>query len=152
MLNVEQFLNTQVTDANATKVVPVPEGEYTAIIGPITKDSLRSYKIKNGPRAGQEGYSLDLEWEIFDENVKNLLKRDTVKVRQSIMLDIENGTLALGEGRNISLGRVREAVNQNRAGQPWSFGMLSGQTAKIKVVHRVDGDEIYAEVRGVSRA
>lgn len=152
MLNVEQFLNTQVSDSNATKIVPIPDGEYQALIGPITKDSLRSFKIKNGPRAGQEGYSLDLEWEILDDQVKALLKRDTVKVRQSVLLDIENGSLAFGEGRNITLGRVREAVNQNRAGQPWSFGMLSGQVAKIKVSQRVEGEEIYNEVKGVTKA
>jgi hypothetical protein len=52
---------------------------------------------------------------------------------------------------------VREALGQNQNGQPWSFGMLVGQVAKINITQRIVRDEatgednIYADVKGVTK-
>ena len=155
MFNPDVFLNTTVVESNATELLVVSEGEYTAISGGVTADNFRSFDIKKGDRAGQKGYSLDIEWNIEDTGgaIKATIGREP-KVRQSIMLEISSdGTLVFGKGRNVSLGRVREALNQNQTGKPWSFSMLGGQIAKVKVKHRLDPatQRTYSEVADVSR-
>jgi hypothetical protein len=57
----------------------------------------------------------------------------------------------MSKGKNIGLGRLREAVNMNDENTPFSFAMLPGQAATISVSHRVNGEETYSEVKGVAR-
>ena len=91
-------------------------------------------------------------WIVEDANVKALLGRDTVTVKQGIMLDTTpQGGLDTSKGKNIGLGRLREAVNKNADGVPFSFDMLPGLSARISVSHRVNGEDVYAEVKSVSR-
>jgi hypothetical protein len=151
MFNPETFLSTTHTEAADTVLSPVPEGEFVAVSGPITAESLRSFDIKRGDRAGTKGLAVDLEWTINDDAVKNELGR-TPKVRQSIMLDLSSDGTAIdfGKGKNVGLGRLRAALNQNQNGQPWNFSMLGNQVARVKVKHRIVDDKIYAEVSDVS--
>jgi hypothetical protein len=154
VFNPEMFLNSNFDQANSTELLPHPEGEFMAVSDPVTAESFKSFDIKRGDRAGQKGFMLILTWNVNDENgiLKETLGR-APKVRQSIMLDIgPGGSLEFGKGRNVALGRVREALNQNLTGKPWSFAMLGGQLAKIKVKHRIDGSNTYSEVNEVTRA
>lgn len=147
MFNPEQFLDMQVTESNDTKAIPVPVGEYTAVIGEV---KCRQWQSKKDP--SQSGLTLNITWDVDDQAVKELLGRDKVTVRQGIMLDLtDSGGLDMGKGRNIGLGRLREATNLNTPGQPFAFSMLSGRVAKVNVSHRIDGDNIYAEVKGVAK-
>lgn len=147
MFSAEQFLDMQVDGAMDTKVVPVPVGEYLAVVKEV---KARTWTSKKDP--SQSGVTLDLSWTIDDANVKALLGREEVNVKQGLMLDLtEQGGLDMGKGRNIGLGRVREATGLNNPGQPFSATMLTGRMAKIRVKHRVDGDNIYAEVDGVTK-
>lgn len=135
IFNPEIFLNMQHQEANSTELLPVPDGEYIAVSDPITEKSFLVYDIKNGDRAGQKGVSLIVVWNINDESgsLKELLGREP-KVRQNIYLDIkQDGTMEFGKGRNVELGRLREALGQNGNGQPWAYSMLGGKTAKINV-------------------
>jgi hypothetical protein len=147
MFSPEQFLDMQVTETNDTKAIPVPVGEYTAVIEEV---KVRQWQSKKDP--SMSGLTLDVKWSIDDSAVKELLGRDKVVVNQGIMLDItDSGGLDMGKGRNISLGRLREATNLNVAGQPFSFMMLAGRVAKVNVSHRIDGENIFAEVKGVAK-
>jgi hypothetical protein len=152
--NPEVFLNSTTTEENSTELLAVPEGEYLAVSGPISAESFRSYDIKKGDRAGQKGYALDITWNINDESgaLKEFLGRAPT-ARQSIMLDMKiDGGLEFGKGRNVGLGRLREALGQNLSGRPWSFAMLGAQVAKIKVGHRIDNSRTYVEVKDVTKA
>lgn len=147
MFSPEQFLDMQTTDANSTQSVPVPVGEYTAL---IDKVEVKSWQKRDDPSVG--GLKLSMLWSIDDASVKEILGRDKVTVKQEIMLDITDaGGLDMGKGRNTGLGRLREAVKLNTPGQPFAFSMLQGRMGKVKVDHRVDGENIYAEVKGVAR-
>lgn len=147
MFSPEQFLDMQVEGSNDTKVIPVPVGEYLAVVKEV---KARTWTSKKDP--SQSGLTLDVQWTIDDQNVKQLLGRDEVNVKQGIMLDLTDaGGLDMGKGRNIGLGRVREATNLNSPGQPFSVTMLTGRMAKVKVKHRVDGENIYAEVEAVTK-
>lgn len=133
--NPELFLNIQHEEANSTELLPVPDGEYTAVSEPVTEKSFIEYDIKNGERAGSKGLMLKVLWAINDEGgvLKEMLGRSP-KVGQTIMLDVkQDGSLEFGKGRNVELGRLRAALNQNGNGAPWAFSMLGGKVAKIQV-------------------
>ncbi len=85
--------------------------------------------------------------------MKEFLGRDNVTVRQSIMLDTdESGRLDIGRGKNVSLGRLREAVNKNNPGDAFSFSMLPGLSARVSVSHREYNGDVFAGVSAVARA
>jgi hypothetical protein len=147
MFNPDQFLDMTVTDSNDTKTIPVPAGEYIAIVEEV---KCRQWQSKKDP--SMSGLTLDIQWSLDDAGVKETLGRDKVTVKQGIMLDItDSGGLDMGKGRNVGLGRLRDALGLNVPGQPFSFSMLSGRVAKVKVEHRIDGDNLYAEVKGVAK-
>ena len=54
MFNPEQFLDMQVTEANDTKVIPVPVGEYTALVEDV---KCRQWQSKKDP--SMSGLTLD---------------------------------------------------------------------------------------------
>lgn len=142
-----QFLDMSFDQANDTVVIPPDEGDYQAI---IEKVDARPWTSKADP--SKSGLALDIIWELQSEAAKARTGRDKVTVKQGIMLDVmESGGLDMGKGKNIGLGRLREAVNQNASGRPWSPNMLIGQMAKINVKHRIDGDTIYLDVKGVTK-
>lgn len=141
------FLNAQFDETNDTKVIPVPAGEYLAI---SEKVDIKSWASKDG---SSSGIKLEIVWDIQDENVKALLGRDSVKVTQQQMLDLtETGALDMGKGKNVGLGRIREALDLNVPGQPFSFAMIQGRMAKVVVSHRTAGEDIYAEIKKIAKA
>lgn len=130
----------------STQMVPVPVGEYPAV---IDKVEMKPWQSRDGAKSGMKA---ELTWLIDDHGVKQLLGREQVQVRQDIMLDLnDSGQLDTGKGRNVTLGRLRDAVGLNLPGQPFSFRMLQGKAAKINVQHRPYNDAIFAEVKGVTR-
>lgn len=131
MFDPNSFLDAEILDSNSTVTVPVPMGEYQAVI--------KEVKVANGI-SKTDGVSpwarLDIVWSIEDENVKALLNRKEVVSRQGLMLDLsEAGGLDMSTGRNVRLGRVREALGLNDKGKPFSFRMLEGRIAKVLVKH-----------------
>ena len=122
------FMNTEVTESNATTYTPVPEGEFTASIKSVT------------PRVLTDGRAVfDLQWIVDDEQARNETGMAEPMARQTLWLDItESGGLDFGKGKNVGLGRVREALDQNQSGKPWAPGMMVGGVAKIKVIHSID--------------
>jgi hypothetical protein len=148
MFDPNTFLDMQVNEANDTHTVPVPEGEYLALVKEIKS---RQWVKKDDPSVS--GIVLDITWDLQDEGLKALLERKVITVRQSVMLDItDSGVLDMGKGRNIGLGRLREAVNLNIPGTAFSFNQLPGRMAKVSVKHRISDDTIFAEVKAVARA
>ena len=139
--NPDSFLNTTVTEASSTAYVPVPEGDFTAAVKEI-----KSRATPNGAAI------LDVTWSIDDASVEAATGMKNPTVRQSVFLDItEAGGLDTSKGKNISLGKLREALGQNTAGKPWQPGMLIGGVAKINVKHRLVEDNVYADVKGVAK-
>jgi hypothetical protein len=145
------FLEMTVTDANSTVQTPVPAGEYLAV---AEKVEARPWQSPKDP--SKSGMALDVTWSIDDANVKALLERDKVTVRQGIMLDMtESGGLDMGKGKNVGLGRLRAALDLNQPGQPFGFKMIEGRMARVAVSHRQDekdAEKIYAEVKAVAHA
>lgn len=125
--DVNAFENTVIEESNETKTTPVPEGTFPGL---VDSQRIKTIKVKNGPREGQELPILEVTYELTDDDgkLKEVLNRDKVTVRQDIWLDInDSGGLAFGPNQNVALGRLREATGLNAPGRPFSFGMLEGQ-------------------------
>lgn len=151
MFDPDSFLSSTVTDANSTSLTPVPEGEYVAVIG---KPKVRQNAGKKDP--GALYTSLDLPCEIdlagMYPAVAEQIGRDKATVRYSCLLDLtDTGGLDMGKGKNVGLGRAREAADLNVPGQPFSFAMFEGRAVKVLVKHRIDGEDIYDEVKAMAK-
>lgn len=145
--DVQAFLDQTVEGTNDTKKVPCPAGDFTGI---VDKVAARSWQAKDDPT--KSGMTLDVSWIIEDESAKSVTGRDKVVVRQGIMLDLtDEGKLDMGKGKNIGLGRLREALGLNNGG-PFSFAMMVGRMAKVSVSHRMGetSDDIYDEIKKVA--
>ena len=141
------FLDQSISGTLDTKMLPCPEGEFIAVIDSVNP---RPWNSKDGAKAG---VALDVLWAIDDAGVKSALGRDKILVKQGIMLDLD-GTgqrLDVSKGKNINLGRLREALGMNDVSVPFSFNMLPGQAAKVKVTHRIDGEDVYADIKMVTK-
>lgn len=115
----EAFLNETIEGANDTQYQTVPAGEYTGMIEKIDMPQGRTTKD------GNPIYPLDIMWVLLDEDLKASLGRDKIIVRQSVFLDItEAGGLDMGKGKNVPLGKLREALGLNSSG--FSLRQLSG--------------------------
>lgn len=150
--DAEAFLGTETEDALETHYTPVPEDEYQAV---IKKVSVRAIDTKNGPAT-----VLSLQWDILDqaELAESLgFSNGDMFVNQDLFLDLEaDGTLSGGPNKNVKLGKVRDALGQNKAGKPWSPRMLEGAgPCTIVVSERPNKDDpeiIYNDVRRVAAA
>jgi hypothetical protein len=139
VFNPDTFMNTSTTDALSTTYTPVPEGEWTAVIKEIK------------PRVAKEAIILDILWAVDEPEVIQATGMKVPIVRQSIFLDMtESGGLDIGKGKNIGLGKLREALGQNQKGQAWAPGNMLGGVAKIRVAHRMYEDTVQADVKGVT--
>lgn len=137
----EMFMNTSTTDANDTQFRPVSEGEYQAAIDTVT------------PRMAGDKPVLEVKWAVDSDQAREETGMDKPTVKQTIWLDLTpGGGLDSGKGKNVSLGKLREALGQNSPGRPWSPGMLVGQVAMIKVGHRTGSEpgQVFADVKAVA--
>lgn len=154
MFDPNEFLSQQVEGQLDTTLINPEDnmsGDGYQILA--TKIDVRQWQKKDDPSVS--GLALDILWEIQDEAVKEFCNRDKVMVKQGVMLDItDTGQLDMSRGKNISLGRLREALGMNKAGQPFSFDMIQGQMCRGFVQHRVDpmdSEKIYAEIKRVGK-
>jgi len=149
--NVAEFMNESIDGVLDTKIDPIPEGEHMAQIGTGEKDIDVSSGIS--PKNNKPWLRLDMMLDFTDPNLATLLKREKVRGRYSIMLDLnEAGKLDTRPQRNVNLGKLRDAVSQNRAGA-WNFNMLKGQPIKVKIKQKqLDSGDTVSEVVAVTKA
>lgn len=134
MIDVKQLLAASFTEPNATKREIIPAKDYLAVIKavdlevfPGVKDPTKSY------------LKLNLQYSIDDPALRAALAREEVVKFDNFLIDMTDaGTIDFGKGKNVKLGRLREACSQNTPGQPWGFPMLKGQVVRIKI-----GTEVY---------
>lgn len=148
--DADSFLNAAVSGSNSTKIIPCPQGEFMAV---IEKLNARQVQSSDGT---QTRVVLDVSWLVEDDGAKQATGREQVTVKQGIFLDLDpQGGVDMGEGKNVQLGRLREALGLNDPSQPFSFNMLPGRVAKILVGHRADpkdAENIFADVKAVTTA
>ena len=141
------FLSTGVEAEFQTEYPLVPVAEYPAVI-----DKLNAKMIEPSSPDKSTFHLLEIMWSLQDDS-GDLEKITGLKkniVRQTVFLDVtESGQLALGTGKNVGLGRLRDAVGQNQPGRPWSPSMLVGAVAQVYVAHDHGQDVPRAVVKRV---
>ena len=142
--NPENFMNSTTSEANSTQYAQIAEGEYMASIATVT------------PRTTGTGKALlSVKWNVDDEAARQETGMAEPSVFQTVWLDVtESGGLDFGKGKNVQLGKLRDALGQNQAGKPWAPGMLVGGLAKVRVKHSIDKRDnvtLNAEVSAVTK-
>lgn len=153
--NVEDFMNETTDAALDTVIIPIPVGEYNAQVEKVEPRAVTFQNKKTG--ADEERALLDVTYEIFSDEAKTITGREKLTIRQSIFLDIDEATgkLDYSKGKNIGLGKLREACDLNAAGKSFSIPQLIGQMVKVKVGMRADKNDAsvqYNEVKSVGKA
>lgn len=141
-INPDTFSNLVVTEAMDTVIVQVPAGDRPMYI--------KAQKL----RQQGEYWLMDLTCVVTDQESIEATGKDEPTVRGSIFIDFTpEGGLDFGKGKNVQLGKLRDAVDQNQKGKPWSPGKLVGASFIGNVSHRIDKNgNPQAEVKGYARA
>jgi len=150
--DADKFLNQTVNAPMSTSTVPVPEGEYKAIVD--DGDKAISFREGGTDRNGNDlSPQCVVLFSILDDALKVKLNRDKVLVPHNIWLDVKGDDLDLSEGKNVGLGRLRKALDMNDGA--WSPNMMKGKgPVVIKVTQRSDKNDPtikYAEVARVAK-
>lgn len=118
--------------ANATKREPLPVGETVAQIME-TKIS-EGVSGPNSKNPGTPWARLDCKLEITDPEYLAQIpgSPDKAITFLGVVLDLQNGSVAVGPNKNIRLGRLREAAGCN--GKPLSA--LMGNFLRISIIHK----------------
>jgi len=150
--DAEKFQSQTVSAPMSTATVPCPEGEYRAFVD--DGDNALTFQEGGLDRNGNElSPRMKVLFAITGDQLPNqILKRDKVLVPQTFWLDVDGDRIDTAEGKNVSLGRLRKALNQNDG--PWNPLMMKGKgPVLIKVGQRsdrLDPTQKYAEVTRVS--
>lgn len=141
-INPDTFSNLVITEAMDTTAPQVPAGDRPMYI--------KSQKL----RQQGEYWLMDLMCVATDQESIEVTGKDEPIVRGSVFIDFTpEGALDFGKGKNVQLGRLREAVNQNQKGKPWSPGMLVGTSFTGNVQHRIDKNgNPQADIKGYAKA
>lgn len=140
--NADAFLQQTVSEKMADSRTPVPEGDHLTQIEELS--------FKDGTtKDGKPWVQMTIKAEILDPNVASEMGVENAYLYHRIFLDLtDDGALALGVNKNVELGKLRTAANQN-GDDEWNLGMLQGATVGFVVEHRMnDNSEPFAEVRG----
>lgn len=145
--DTQALLNAVTTAATSTEYsVLTANEEFVGLIKEVKLDSGKS-------NDGRDWYKANVIIEASGQKVREALNngRDKANVRYGIWLDVtESGGLAGGPGVNVPLGKLREAVGQNKAGQEWGFQRLVGQNIIFSGKHRTgDNGELFYDVTKV---
>lgn len=149
--DADKFMQTNITGPTSTAVLICPEGEFRAVVDDGEKSIVaRTFPGKDGKA---DSHQVSVLFSILDDSAKAAVKRDKCLVPYNIWLDVTSaGDLDVSEGKNVGLGRLRKALDQNDGA--WNPGMMKGKgPVMVKVSHRADPKDPsikYAEVTRVS--
>ncbi len=130
--------------------IPLPIGEYTAMVGQITA---RSWQSKDGTKSGV-AWDIPLVVDVPPEVQQQCNCGPTLKIVDSAMLDInESGQgFDMGPGRNRILKDYREATDTNRPGDKFGAKVLQGKVIKVKITHDLWEGRVREKIAGRARA
>jgi hypothetical protein len=134
------FMNQSTQGKMDTVIAQCPEGEYKALIDDFDASAFRTFQSK---KDGKDFTVFSPPFVIQDASVAATLGREKVTVfHKGMFIDIDAaGGLDTSKGKNVDLGRLREALGQNVDG-PWTFNNLKGAgPVMVKVVHESDKDD-----------
>jgi hypothetical protein len=129
VFNAEMLLNAAASKSFMTFIPPLPEQEF---IFTVTK-----VEFKN-PKDGV--IVCELQVETADPVAIEATGMNPAKAKYSAFVDLtDQGMLDESDGKNIQLGRIREALGQNVPDVPWTPSMMLGGQFRGKISHKPDG-------------
>lgn len=139
------FMQSSFNGKLDTVIPALPEDDYRGIIDDL---EVREVETKDGVR-----HVLRVRWKITDDGKLANINRTAASVNQDLWLDLNaSGGLDEGEGKNVGLGRLLEALHLN--GSSWSPGMLKGMGPCIlRITQRADkknSENIFNDVSRVT--
>lgn len=148
VFDAEQFLNLTI-DSPFIDRIPLPTGEYTAMIGTIKP---RTWTNKDGTKSGV-ALDIPLVVDVPAEAQQTCGFGPTTQMTDSAMLDlVESGGFDFGPGKNRVLKDYREATDLNRPGEKFGLTMLQGKVIRIKVTHDLYEGRPREKITGRTRA
>lgn len=147
---------TASTDPLPTAYEVIPEGEYQMMLDADPK-MLEVRKIEGvSSKTGEPYlfYQLELACVVLDEALKKKLGRDKVTARMRINLDFDDsGKLVNAPNRNVALGRLRDALGQNKPGwTPQQFLGAGPFIGRVKhVASKTNPEQKFAEVTNAAK-
>lgn len=145
------FLDATITQESVRRN-PIPAGlDLTGIIGEVKG---RTWQGRADP--SKSGIVMDVPIEIdltAYPDVQKVVGVPRITLTDGLMLDLTDaGTIDLAPGKNGKLRRYREALNMNKAGEPFSFRLMQGRMIKVKISHRTYEGDIFDQVESVAKA
>ncbi|TXH57422.1 MAG: hypothetical protein E6Q97_04490 [Desulfurellales bacterium] len=131
------FAQTAIKAQLDTEIIPCPVGDYKFTIIKVDFRQNKGAKEETKDRVFTScDVTCELDIGLYPEVVE-ATKRDKIILRHGFLLDIneETGLLDVEAGKNVNLGRLREAVGQNDDSE-WTFNQLIGQPIIGHVTHR----------------
>jgi hypothetical protein len=151
MFDPNTFMSQSIDAQLDVNVKLCPEGEYRAMVDDFNAEDV--FRTFTSEKNGKDYTVFSPPFVIQDATVQAELERDKVTVfHKGMFIDIgPNGELDTGKGKNVDLGRLRDAVGQNQPG-PWSFNNLKGAgPLMVKVVHEADRNDPERKYARITR-
>lgn len=143
MFDPDTFLDSFTEESNETERVLIPAKVYAAYIEDVG--------MRHGEREsdGSPWVQLVLKWVIEDADAAAALNKDKVVLTDSLFIDLnEEGGIASGVNKNLTLGKLRKATGTNEG--RFSPRDLLGRRALVDVKHSVNKEtgNVREEVKG----
>lgn len=137
MFNAQEFLQDQMTGSTDTRYKLVPPGDYPALVDgidakqqPDKSDPTKVYTI------------LDVTFSIESPQVKEAMGLSKVTARHSVFLELnDSGKVDFSQGKNVPLGRLREATGTNYSDRPFTFNDLVGKACIVTIINEPDKND-----------
>lgn len=144
-----QFLELTV-DSPFEDRIPLPVGEYTAMVGQITA---RGWQSKDGTKSGV-AWDIPLVIDVPSEVQQQCNCGPTLKINDSAMIDVnESGNgFDFGPGKNRVLKDYREATDTNKPGDKFGARMLQGKVIQVRLGHDMWEGRVREKITGRTRA
>lgn len=146
----ETFLHATTTEAS-TRRPPIPAGlDFVGTIGEVKAEAWQS---RDGTKSGMK-FNIPLRLDLTSNpEVMKACGTDAVTLTDSVMLDLTSGgTIDYSPGKNSKLRRYRDALDLNKAGEPFSPAMFQGRLIRAKIKHDLYEGEVYDKIDSVAKA
>lgn len=142
------FLQATTTEASERRI-PLPPGNYTAIIEKLVPEPWRS---KDGTKTGYK-FNATLMIALPPQVAEDCKYTEPFcRLVDSIMLDMTPAnTLDYAPGKNRALRMYREATDMNTAGALFSPGMLVGKSVLVSIQHKIWDNAPIEEIVGIGK-
>lgn len=146
-------------DGELDTVIVIPdEGDYRANFSEFTSENgFRTFEAKKGNNIGKEYTVFEPPFVLADDPrllaIKTARGTDVVIVRsKGVFLDLtDQGALDFSKGKNVDLGRMRDAVGQNQK-SGWKITDLIGQgPVMVRLIHEKDPQDETKKYARISR-